>query len=304
MSIPLVSVFMLAYNQKDYINQSIESILSQRTDFPFELVIGDDKSTDGTREICENYQRKYPDKITLVLNDKNLGIGSNYVKTLDRCKGKYVAICDADDYWIDSYKIQKQANFLEKNQNFGICFTNNYNLFPSTKKYPRNAKKIPEISDFQELVYSNYIASVTVMFRNDPLPGSMKSWMCELPYCDWPTYLWVLRNNRKVYFMPDITAVYRKDFGTSAVLRNQKSKIGEINFQILKNIYSITEFEDKVHDLEKSLLKYKIGLISSYNKEKKYFKSFKMFAKLMISKNFKVGTKFYLYSLKVSIFES
>src|SRR5690606_17343154 len=93
-----VSVFMLTYQQKEYIAQAIEGVLMQKTSFKYELVIGEDFSTDGTREICAKYASENPSKIKLLLNERNLGIGENYVRTYKECQGKYVAICDGDDY--------------------------------------------------------------------------------------------------------------------------------------------------------------------------------------------------------------
>jgi len=106
---------MITYNHERYIAQSIQGVLMQKTNFDFELIIGEDCSTDRTREICNDYKDKYPDKISILLGEKNIGMMPNFIRTLNACSGKYVALCEGDDYWTDPYKLQKQVDFLENN---------------------------------------------------------------------------------------------------------------------------------------------------------------------------------------------
>lgn len=120
MSQPLASAVILAYNQEKYIEQTIECALAQKVDFVYEIVIGEDCSTDNTREICYRYQSMYPNKIRVITSDKNVGLLDNYCKTVKASRGKYVAGCGGDDYWHNPEKIQKQVEFLEKNQEYGM----------------------------------------------------------------------------------------------------------------------------------------------------------------------------------------
>ena len=292
-----VSVFMLTYNQDKYIAQAINGVLMQKTDFPFELVIGEDCSTDKTREICIKYAEKNTDKIKLILNEENLGLGKNYVKTYSACTGKYVAICDGDDYWIDPYKLQNQFDFLENNPDYSIVFTNNKNIYPSGNDDVRDEKTIPEISSFTDIVKANFIASVTVMFKNCSLNLKMQELIEELPYGDWPTYLWVLKDGGKIKFMNEVTAVYRKDFGTSTSLRKIRSKIGETNLLILKALIKESAFQEQKECITKSILKNKTGLMATFIKEGKYLKSFVFFTKLVF-KNPWQTVKIYLFAFK------
>ena len=108
-----VSVFMITYNHEKYIAEALDSILMQKTDFDFDIVIGEDCSTDATRRIVLEYSRKYPDKIKLLLHNVNVGFISNMMYVLEACTGKYVAMCEGDDYWTDPFKLQKQVDFLE-----------------------------------------------------------------------------------------------------------------------------------------------------------------------------------------------
>ena len=120
MTDPLVSVAVITYNQVSYIAQAIEYILQQETGFPFELVIGEDCSTDGTREKVEEFQQKYPDMIRIVTSERNVGITRNYYRTEKACRGKYIAYCEGDDFWHNPCKIEKQVGLLESHPECGL----------------------------------------------------------------------------------------------------------------------------------------------------------------------------------------
>lgn len=115
---PMVSIQMLAYNHEKYIKKALDSILMQKVNFTYEIVVGEDCSQDSTRTILLQYKEKYPDKIKLILHEKNVGMlkNSNYIR--EQCIGKYCAVCEGDDYWTDPYKLKKQIEFLEKNPEY------------------------------------------------------------------------------------------------------------------------------------------------------------------------------------------
>jgi len=121
--IPMVSIVTIAYNVSKYIVEAIESVLNQKTNYTVELVIGEDCSTDNTRDIVLEYQKRYPNVIRAVLHEKNLGLTPNCVATHNACKGKYIALLDGDDYWTDDNKLQQQISFLEQNPNYSGCGT-------------------------------------------------------------------------------------------------------------------------------------------------------------------------------------
>jgi len=121
---PVVSVEMITYNHEPFIRQAIEGVMMQKTDFEFELVIGEDCSTDKTREICFEYQKKYPDKIRVLWWHENVSkLGGNGCRVRARCRGEFLAFCEGDDYWIDPLKLQKQVDVMRKHPNVGLCFT-------------------------------------------------------------------------------------------------------------------------------------------------------------------------------------
>ena len=120
---PLVSVWMVTYNHEKYIAEALESVLMQQTNFDFEIVIGEDCSTDQTRRIIKDYEHKYPNIIFPIYHDKNVGGMRNaYEFTLPLCRGKYIACLEGDDYWIDPLKLQKQVDLMAKNPDCSLCF--------------------------------------------------------------------------------------------------------------------------------------------------------------------------------------
>lgn len=166
-----VSCHVITYNQKNYISQCIDGILMQQTDFPFEIIIGDDNSTDGTREILIQYQKKHPDKITLNLRkERGKGIPGkdNFISTLELCKGEYITLCDGDDYWNDPLKLQKQVDFLENNPDYVIAchdtkvINENNEIIRESKledKWKRDFSK-------DDLIKGVFIMPLTICFRN------------------------------------------------------------------------------------------------------------------------------------------
>lgn len=121
---PVVSVYMVTFNHEPYIRRAIEGVMMQKTDFEFELVIGEDCSRDWTREICFEYQKKYPDKIRILWWLENVSkLGGNGRRTQARCRGEFVAFCEGDDYWTDEGKLQKQVGAM-RSTNACLCVAN------------------------------------------------------------------------------------------------------------------------------------------------------------------------------------
>lgn len=114
----MVSIAMIVYNHEKYLKKSIESVLNQKFDGKIELVIGEDCSTDKSRKIIEDYEKKYPDIINPIYHQKNIGMKKNGLSVLKNTRGKYLALLEGDDYWIDENKLQKQIDFLENNPEY------------------------------------------------------------------------------------------------------------------------------------------------------------------------------------------
>lgn len=126
----MVSILTTTYNHNPYIIQALDSLLAQRTNFAYEIIVHDDASTDGTAEIVQTYAEKYPDKIHAVLQKENQYSKGRNVYEFMRplIRGKYIAQCEGDDYWCDEYKLQRQVHYLEGHPDCSYCFCNSYNV--------------------------------------------------------------------------------------------------------------------------------------------------------------------------------
>ncbi|WP_298741187.1 glycosyltransferase [uncultured Chitinophaga sp.] len=122
MEAPLVSITCITYNHEKYIAQAIEGFLMQETSFPYEIIIGEDCSTDNTRKVIGEYVKQYPGLITLITSDENVGARKNGIRVRNAARGKYIAICEGDDYWTDPHKLQKQVDFLEAHPDYVLCY--------------------------------------------------------------------------------------------------------------------------------------------------------------------------------------
>lgn len=119
---PLVSIVCITYNHEPYLRQALDSFLMQKTSFAYEIVLAEDCSTDGTREICMEYAAMYPDIIHYIWSENNVGAVENEARAIRAAKGKYIALCEGDDYWTDPKKLQKQVDFLESHPEYSVTF--------------------------------------------------------------------------------------------------------------------------------------------------------------------------------------
>ena len=221
---PMVSVNMVTYNHEKYISQAIKGVLMQKTNFAIQLVIGEDCSTDATREICLRYKEKYPDIIKLVLQEKNVGSKQNAIDTLTACDGKYIASCDGDDYWTDKHKLQKQVDFLEANPDFNICCHNAIHLNESKKILITPKTLITTEFTQEDIANHNFILTLTVVYRAaavcvDKLPqGFFNSKSSDF-------FIFMLVSQYgKIKYLPDIMAVYRRH--DAGIWTGQAKEIG------------------------------------------------------------------------------
>jgi len=167
-----VSVCCITYNHAPFIRQCLDGFMMQQTSFDFEVLIHDDASTDGTSDIIREYERKYPDIIKPIYQTENqYSKGRNIlaIHQFPRAQGKYIAMCEGDDYWTDPYKLQKQVDFLEANPDFAICFhpvkikKEDENILMDDHITP----DVPDITNIYRLAEGNYIHTPSVVFRNN-----------------------------------------------------------------------------------------------------------------------------------------
>jgi len=204
----LVSVHMPTYNHENYIQEAIEGVLMQETDFDYELIIGEDCSDDRTREIVRKYEKEYPTIIKPIYHKRNMGILRNDQAIFNRCLGKYIAMLDGDDYWTDKYKLQKQVNILEQREDIMLVCHNVDNYYEEEKFFDRYVRNSTEGEfDLDDFLKYEVCDTVSVMFRRIILDSMPPIWN-KLPYTDHFIKVQCLLKGRG-YFMEDSMAVYR-----------------------------------------------------------------------------------------------
>lgn len=176
----LVSIVCITYNHEPYLRQALEGFLMQETDFPVEIILAEDCSTDGTRTICEEYAEKYPGKIKYIYRDHNVGYNENEYEAMCTATGKYIAYCEGDDYWTDSLKLQKQVDFLESHPDYSVCWHRCVHLNTITGEELDDACALilaqgAEGMDIDMDIYFSgwYTQPLTMVFRKEALDLSL-----------------------------------------------------------------------------------------------------------------------------------
>ena len=203
-----VSVLMLTYNQEQYINEAIRSVMLQQTNFPFELVIGNDSSTDETEAICRVWYDNYPHQIVLFNREQNLGLIQNFMQTYAHCRGEYVAICEGDDFWTDKHKLQTQVDFLDAHPDYSTCFHRVINYFQDngTKSLSNGGQKMD--TNIMDLARSNYISNVSAVFRRG-LFGDFPEWFAYVSTYDYAIHM-LNAQYGDIHYINRPMAVYRQ----------------------------------------------------------------------------------------------
>ena len=222
---PLVSVNMQTYNHEKFITQAIEGVMMQETDFEYELIIGEDCSKDRTREICFEYQKKYPDKIRVLWAEENvcrLFCQANVNRCLIRSRGKYVACCEGDDYWTDPKKLQKQVEYMEAHPGCAMSFHHHWaswedGVVPPEAQIPERPDKNgrwPVVTFRDALLQQGVFPDTrTRMVRRESMAGFPPDWGKGLVLGDWLMLMHVVARG-SVEYVPGIgPSVYRRHGG-------------------------------------------------------------------------------------------
>lgn len=252
---PVVSICCITYNHEKYIEDAIKGFLIQETDFPFEILIHDDASTDGTQKIIAQYQDQYPNVIKAILQTENQ-YSKNIRPTIDilypKAKGKYIALCEGDDYWISPNKLQKQYSYMKSNQNVSLTF--------HTAIVVRDGKTIEvKANDYideqsftvPELIDNWFISTQTMMLKKSALLG-MENYFSGVINGDWCMQL-VAGHNGDVVFLKGLRAAYRKhntslsvNIGKDKTYRAMKLIKLFTSFDQYSNFIYSAEIEDKI----------------------------------------------------------
>lgn len=209
----LVSICCITYNHESFIAQTIESFLMQETNFKFEIIIGEDCSTDNTMKILGAYQRMNPEIITLISSESNVGSIKNHARSMAQCKGKYIAMCHGDDFWTSPLKLQKQVDFLEANPEYIICC--NYSQVINEKEETVYVHPAPI---GLELTYEDLLLDrkdetriCSLMIRNckQIIDIGLEDWYYKTHAADRIFKLYVVSNGKKIYVIPEVMSCYR-----------------------------------------------------------------------------------------------
>ena len=243
---PYVSVVMTSYNREKYIGQAIDSILAQECNFPFEIIIGDDCSTDNSRELLQSYKDKYPDIFVLNFHEENIGFGPNWASTLKLARGKYVTFCDDDDYYCDNHRMQSMVDYMDAHPEYGLTHTNYYNLFMETgEKVPNNAKDSTGTDAVWGLRTGRYnICFGACMIRYELIRKhvDLDAYIrLKFPIQDWPTCM-LLAPHTEFKYLNQLSYVYRKHKGSMSspleyeTIVRKYTKEKEMNRYIYENV--------------------------------------------------------------------
>lgn len=307
---PLVSVILLTYNHKNYIAQAIDSVLEQKVTFNYELLIGDDCSTDGTCEIVDSYFKKYPNLVKTVRSKQNVGPVKNEKRLIEESKGKYIAFLEGDDYWVDTLKLQKQIDFLESNPDYGLVHGDVNHYFEETKKTIFSVNKYYKKPIYNGNIYREilkpdplFIKTATTCFRKELLKhfdfekAINENWvLTDLP-------LWIdLSYNSKIYYFEDVFATYR-------LLKESASRTSSLEKRINyhKNVFKIKQHYFNKYNIEVDIINnlthdYYLKLLRYAFKQQNYhlMKEVKAyFKKSAIRLTFSERTMIYLTKLKI-----
>ncbi|WP_214815659.1 glycosyltransferase [Exiguobacterium sp. s131] len=272
----MVSIDCITYNHEPYIAKTIEGFLMQETDFDFEILIHEDASTDRTADIVREYEEQHPNLIRVIYQTENQysqGIMVNLLNE-ERARGKYIALCDGDDYWTDPHKLQKQVDYMEAHPDCTLCFHDAYvetddtlhtgwrviPWMPENRKY---ASTEPRTYHAGELQLLGFIPTMSMLYRNG-LTDNVLDWIGDTPAFDGALKLHVASQGY-AYYMPEVMSVYR--FGVSGSVttkwrqRNRERDIERIEAFIRMMDAFDSYTNGRFHqEIEISRLSFEVGL--------------------------------------------
>jgi len=271
MESPLVSICCATYNHEKYIAEAIESFLKQKTDFKIEILIHDDASTDKTAEIIREYEKKYPDLIKAIYQQENqyskkILINNTFLYPI--AKGKYIALCEGDDYWIDQYKLQKQISYMENHPECTFCFTNAKVVDVKGNKkdrvfipYEENNRQYysgkNDIYDLGKLALLGFIPTASFVFSKSIFNDIPEFYYKRCPAGDLKLKLYAASKGYS-YFINEITSVYRTNVVGSAMTKwknYNREQLVELYQGYIDLINSIDEYSNYKYTNELDILK-------------------------------------------------
>lgn len=243
-----VSIVCTNFNKGSWIGEAIEGFLAQKTKFDFEVIIIDDKSTDDSPKIIKKYASEYPDKIKVIFNRKNLGITRTWKKVCKYAKGKYIARCDGDDYWIDEYKLQKQVDALEKSKKSKWCSTD-YDVVNENgvlvQKSSIESGYISRPKSYAEMLATKGFTMSSTWLVDTKLMLMVNNALADSAVDDTFNIQLDLFNKTELTYIPDSTTVYRVNQGSdSKPIDNQAAKERDMRLMATQLQY-VKKYKDR-----------------------------------------------------------
>ncbi len=269
MSKPLVSICCITYNHVDSLKEAIDGFLMQKTTFPYEICIGEDESKDGTREICQDYKKEYPEFIRLFLRKRKdvtyingHATGNyNFMETLKKCKGKYIALCEGDDFWTEPLKLQKQVDFLSNKKEYIMCY----------HKVKAPFLELNDSEIYNKDIDNSLIPTCSVVFKNNPKVISHLEQFSDQILSGDQFLFYILSFYGKLKFMDFIGGVYNQTKDGISTSIGIESKIWRINrifmYSIILKISPYKKLISLIKVAQNSLFNaMEVGLISPFIK--------------------------------------
>jgi len=246
----LLSINCIAYNQEQYIGQALDSLMAQRTDFRYEILVHDDASTDGTAAVIRSYAERFPDYIKPVYqaeNQHSQGIRVGTVFNLPRARGKYIAYCEGDDFWTDALKLQKQVDYMESHPDCSFCFhavqlVNRQGKPTRQFMRPFRSSRLVPIEDLIK-GGGRFLGTNSTVYRRE-LMNTPPDFYLNAPVGDFPLVLY-LATQGEVYYMDEIMSAYRTGVPgswTSRMLTSNQQQLLRVRHGMLQMIDAFDEF--------------------------------------------------------------
>lgn len=213
----MVSICCITYNHEKYIAQTIESFLMQDCNFDFEILIGEDQSTDNTIKILEYYQKKYPHILRVITSTCNVGSIENQLRTINQAKGKYIAMCDGDDFWTDPNKLRKQVDFLEAHPDYVICCNYSRVINESGETVYEHPAPVSMEFNYEDVLFGKReetrVCSLMVRNSREVREIGLTKWYGNTFGSDNLFKLHAVRGGKKIYVLPEVMSCYRLHTG-------------------------------------------------------------------------------------------
>jgi glycosyltransferase involved in cell wall biosynthesis len=209
-----LSVMIITYNHERFIAHAIESVLAQRVKFDYEIVIGEDCSTDDTRAVIMDFHLRYPGRIVPLLRDQNIGAMRNLEATLAACRGRYIALLEGDDYWTSREKLERQVDFLDTHPGSSMCCHRVQYLDETGLAEADIFPSLPAGSyTIEDLLRENFVMTCSAVLRRDLVPV-LPPWFRKMKLGDWPMFALAARHGT-IELMDEVMAVYRLHAGSN-----------------------------------------------------------------------------------------